>query len=105
MDEDFIRQRITELRIQKNVSEYRMSLDLGHSKSYVQSITSGRALPSMPEFLYICEYFGITPADFFNTDSREILMQQELDNETKNMSKDDLNLLIKLAKKVKYEII
>ena len=100
MDEDFIRQRITELRIQKNVSEYRRSLDLGHSKSYVQSITSGRALPSMPEFLYICEYFGITPADFFNTDSREILMQQELDNETKNMSKDDLNLLIKLAKRL-----
>lgn len=100
MDEDFIRQRITELRIQKNVSEYRMSLDLGHSKSYVQSITSGRALPSMPEFLYICEYFGITPADFFHTDSREILMQQELDNETKNMSKDDLNLLIKLAKRL-----
>lgn len=100
MDEDFIRQRITELRIQKNVSEYRMSLDLGHSKSYVQSITSGRALPSMPEFLYICEYFGITPADFFSTDSREILMQQELDNETKNMSKDDLNLLIKLAKRL-----
>lgn len=100
MDEDFIRQRITELRIQKNVSEYRMSLDLGHSKRYVQSITSGRALPSMPEFLYICEYFGITPADFFNTDSREILMQQELDNETKNMSKDDLNLLIKLAKRL-----
>ena len=100
MDEDFIRQRITELRIQKNVSEYRMSLDLGHSKSYVQSITSGRALPSIPEFLYICEYFGITPADFFNTDSREILMQQELDNETKNMSKDDLNLLIKLAKRL-----
>lgn len=100
MDEDFIRQRITELRIQKNVSEYRMSLDLGHSKSYVQSITSGSALPSMPEFLYICEYFGITPADFFNTDSREILMQQELDNETKNMSKDDLNLLIKLAKRL-----
>lgn len=100
MDEDFIRQRITELRIQKNVSEYRMSLDLGHSKSYVQSITSGRALPSMPEFLYICEYFGITPTDFFNTDSREILMQQELDNETKNMSKDDLNLLIKLAKRL-----
>lgn len=100
MDEDFIRQRITKLRIQKNVSEYRMSLDLGHSKSYVQSITSGRALPSMPEFLYICEYFGITPADFFNTDSREILMQQELDNETKNMSKDDLNLLIKLAKRL-----
>ncbi|MGN0523193.1 MAG: helix-turn-helix domain-containing protein [Eubacterium sp.] len=100
MDENFIRQRITELRIQKNVSEYKMSLDLGHSKSYIQSISSGRALPSIPEFLYICEYFGITPADFFNTDSSEILIQEELKNETKNMKKEDLNLLIQIAKRL-----
>ena len=30
------RERITELRIQKNISEYKMSLDLGHSKSYIR---------------------------------------------------------------------
>lgn len=100
MDEDFIRQRITELRIQKNVSEYRMSLDLGHSKSYIQSISSGRALPSMPEFLYICEYFGITPADFFNTDLNDILMQKELQYEIKNMTKENLDLLIQLARQL-----
>lgn len=100
MDENFIRQRITELRLQKNVSEYRMSLDLGHSKSYIQSISSGRALPSMPEFLYMCEYFGITPADFFNTASNEILMQQSLFNETKDMNREDLELLIGLAKRL-----
>ena len=46
MNEDFIRKRITQLRIQKNVSEYKMSFDLGHSKSYIQSISSGKALPS-----------------------------------------------------------
>lgn len=34
MDEQFIRNRITELRVKKGVSEYRMSMDLGHSKSY-----------------------------------------------------------------------
>ena len=50
MNEKFIRERITELRIQKNISEYKMSLDLGHSKSYIQSISSGKALPSMSEF-------------------------------------------------------
>ena len=55
MNETFIRERITELRIQKNISEYKMSLDLGHSKSYIQSISSGKALPSMSEFLYICD--------------------------------------------------
>lgn len=40
--EEFIRRRITELRIKKNVSEARMSKDMGHSNSYIRSITSGR---------------------------------------------------------------
>ena len=58
MDQQFIRERISNLRVKKNVSEYRMSTDLGHSKNYIQSISSGRSLPSMNEFLYICEYLG-----------------------------------------------
>lgn len=47
----YIRNRITELRIQKDVSEYRMSLDLGQNRNYIQGITSGKALPSMAQFL------------------------------------------------------
>ncbi|MCD7737569.1 MAG: transcriptional regulator, partial [Lachnospiraceae bacterium] len=50
MTEQYIRERITSLRTQKKVSEYKMSQDLGHCKSYVQAISSGRALPSMSEF-------------------------------------------------------
>ena len=73
MNEKFIRERITELRIQKNISEYKMSLDLGHSKSYIQSISSGKALPSMSEFLYICEYLDITPKEFFDVNNTETL--------------------------------
>ena len=55
MNEQFIRDRISILRTKKGISEYKMSLDMGHSKSYIQSISSGKALPSMSEFLYICE--------------------------------------------------
>lgn len=99
MDEEFIRKRITQLRLQKNVSEYRMSIDLGHSRSYIQSISSGRALPSMSEFLYICDYFNITPVDFFDTQSHETLLVQELNDLSKNLSKDDLNILIQLSKR------
>ena len=51
MDEAFVRSRISQLRIKKGVSEYRMSTDLGHSKSYIQSISSGKSLPSFSEFL------------------------------------------------------
>ena len=46
MDESFIAKRITQLRMDRNVSEYQMSLELGHSKSYIQRITSRKAMHS-----------------------------------------------------------
>ena len=64
---DFIRERITQLRMQKNVSEYQMSMELGQNKGYIQGITSGRSLPSMTMFFEICDYFEITPEEFFAT--------------------------------------
>ena len=97
MTNSFIRERITELRIKKGVSEYRMSTDLGHSKSYIQSITSGRALPSLSEFLYICDYLEVTPIDFFDQNVSEPILLRQLINLTKNMSDKDLLALISIA--------
>ena len=57
--------RITELRMQKGVSARDMSLSLGQSESYINKIENRRTLPSMAGFLYICEYFGLTPEEFF----------------------------------------
>ena len=37
--EDFIRSRITELRMARDVSEHRMSLELGKSGSYIPQRT------------------------------------------------------------------
>lgn len=90
MYHDLIRQRITELRLMRNLSEYKLSMDLGHSKGYIQSITSGHSLPSLESFLEICEYFNITPSDFFldipsllhpNTQQILIQLQQLSDSE------------------------
>lgn len=63
--EDFLRTRITELRMNKNVSEHKMSLDLDKSGSYIRGITSGAALPSVRELFKIIDYFEMTPSDFF----------------------------------------
>lgn len=61
--------RITELRTQRGISARDMSLSLGQSESYINKIENKRTLPSMSGFIYICEYLGITPQDFFNVDS------------------------------------
>ena len=100
MELQFIRDRISDLRMKKNISEYRMSTDLGHSKSYMQSISSGRSVPSLGEFLYICEYLGVTPKEFFDEDIVEPQLVQKLYDLTRNMPEADLRVLISTAERL-----
>jgi len=94
MDAKFIRDRITQLRMQKCVSEYKMSYDLGHSRSYIYNISSGKSLPPMAEFLEICEYLGVTPSDFFNDSNENPVLVQSAIEEIKKLDDDDLMLVI-----------
>ena len=100
MDLQFIRERISVLRTKKNVSEYRMSTDLGHSKSYIQSISSGRSMPSISEFLYICEYLGVTPKEFFDTDNAEPQLVAKLSRVAQKLPTDDVEALINMAERL-----
>lgn len=100
MNVSYIRDRITQLRMQKGVSEYKMSLDLGHSKGYIQSISSGKSLPSVSELLYICEYFCIEPKDFFDEDSEPPQELRELQNAAKKLNSKDLKFIIDLTKRL-----
>lgn len=96
MDEEFIRNRITELRLKKGISEYQLSLELGQNRGYIQAISSGRALPSMKQFLNICEYFEITPLQFFDaTENTPQLVRKALDG-IRTLSDDDLIILLGL---------
>lgn len=66
MDIEYVRQKITELRIKRNISEYQLSYDVGHSKNYVHNIVTGYSQPSVKELLYLIEALGVTPRDFFD---------------------------------------
>jgi len=94
MKENFVQERITQLRLQKGVSEYQMSYDLGHSRGYVYNISSGKALPPMKEFFSICDYFGITPQQFFDdADPNPELIQKALTG-MKQLDEDDMLMLL-----------
>lgn len=54
------------MRLAKNVSARDMSLSLGQSESYINRIENGKMFPSMDMFFFICEYFNISPHEFFN---------------------------------------
>jgi len=96
MDIDFVARRITELRMKKDVSECQMSREMGHGRNYIQNITSGRAKPSLTEFMYICEYFGVTPSEFFDEGNKEPVMVQHALEGLKKLDARDLEVLIGL---------
>lgn len=102
MDVEFVRERITQLRLQKDVSEYKMSYDLGHSRGYINNISSGKNLPSMTEFFAICDYFEISPAQFFDAEtanpklSHSVLeLLEQLDEEDLELTRINLKRLLK----------
>ena len=103
MYDSFVRNRITELHMKKGVTEYRMSIDLGHSKSYIQSISSGKALPSFSEFFYICEYLGVTPKEFFDTEIAEPQLLHRLTKLAQNMTSEDLSALCTVAERLSIQ--
>ena len=63
---EYFSERVIKLRMAKNVSARKMSLDIGQSKGYIAQLENKKNLPSMEVFMYICEYLGIAPKDFFD---------------------------------------
>lgn len=94
MDEKFVRDRITQLRLQKGVSEYTMSYELGHSRGYIYNFSSGKALPPLKELFAICDYFGITVSQFFDEKENTPSLTNEVFESVKRLNESDL-LLIK----------
>lgn len=67
MYEDDFPIRLAKLRAKKGVSARDMSLSIGQNPGYINNIETGKALPSMSTFFYICDYLSITPQEFFET--------------------------------------
>ena len=94
MNEQFVRDRITQLRLRKGVSEYKMSYDLGHSRGYVHNISSGKATPPMKEFFAIYEYFELTPQQFFDEGTQNPELIQKAINGMKLLDEKDMLMLL-----------
>jgi len=98
LEKDNFINRLVELRLNKGVSARDMSLSLGQSAGYINNIENGVNYPSMTVFFYICDYFGITPKEFFDSEIRNPQKVQELLSAASKLSNDQLEHLIAIAK-------
>ena len=98
--EEYLRNKITQLRINKGLSEYQLSYELGHSRGYINNISSGKSMPSMSEFFAICNYFNITPSEFFDEKHEHPEYLSKAIKEIQSLSDDDIQLLINIIERI-----
>lgn len=94
--------RLTQFRMNKGVSAREMSLSLGLSVSYINRVENEKAFPSMSRFFDICDYFLITPQEFFNMGEpypAEIAIAVE---EMRHMSKEQLSRMIAFMRDINH---
>lgn len=96
MDELFIKERITQLRINKGVSEEQMSVDLGYDYNYIYDIIEMNSNLSISELIDICKYFEITLSDFFDESIKNPILIRKLLNQIRKMDADEIMLINKL---------
>ena len=98
MYENEFSQRLAKLRTQKGVSARDMSLSIGQNPGYINNIESGKAMPSMACFFYICDYLNISPSEFFDTKSENPEKLKSLINDLKLLDNEQIENISAIVK-------
>ncbi len=100
MEEKQFATRLAQLRTQKGVSARDMSLSLGQNSGYINNIENGKSCPSLAGLFYICDYLGLTPAEFFDTGSGNPAKVQAIAKDLKHMDDRQLDTIAALVKEM-----
>ena len=91
MYENEFQTRLAQLREKKGVSARDMSLSIGQNPGYINNIETGKALPSMSGFFYICEYLQLSLKEFFDTNAKNPEKLNELIKDLKKLDDKQLD--------------
>jgi len=92
--------RLYTLRQRRNQSARDMSLSLGQAPNYISGLEAAKNYPAMKSFLYLCEYLGITPQEFFDYEDADPKQTKELHDEIRKLDGKSREYFLGLIKDV-----
>ena len=98
MEKKDVALRLARLREKKGVSARDMSLSIGQNEGYINNIETGKSNPSLDGILYICDYLGISPAEFFDLDSSNPSKLNAIVTDMKKLSDKQLDTIAALVR-------
>jgi len=96
----FVSERIAKLRQSKGVSARDMSLSIGQNENYINQIENRKTEPSLSGLIYICDYFGITPQEFFDTENPQPARLKDFIEDVKRLNDNQFLHLSKFMKEM-----
>ncbi|MCB5953972.1 helix-turn-helix domain-containing protein [Enterococcus sp. CWB-B31] len=95
---DFLANKLSYFRSRKNVSAREMSLAIGQSDNYINSIENKRVTPSIQMLYIICEYLEISVEEFLReTRSKEFYLK-EINKELSDLESEQLEYILGMLK-------
>ena len=71
---------------------------MGQNAGYINDIESGKSLPSMSGFFYICDFLNISPKDFFDTENNNPEKLNALISDLKKLEDEKLDSIASIVK-------
>ena len=91
--------RITQLRIQKDISEKQMSRDIGRSASYLSAMQKNKSMPSLISLVAICSYLEVSLSEFFDfEDNTYPIRINQIKDELLTLDDEELDIILQLTK-------
>ncbi|MCD8189363.1 MAG: helix-turn-helix domain-containing protein [Clostridiales bacterium] len=100
MNEHDFSVRLMKLREQKGVSAREMSLFLGQNPGYINNIENEKAMPSMKVFFSICDYFDISPHEFFDVETEAPYQTQEIVSNLNRLNQEQRGIISAVIKEM-----
>ncbi|MFI3142236.1 MAG: helix-turn-helix transcriptional regulator [Clostridia bacterium] len=70
---------------------------MGQNEGYINRIESGKTLPSMNAFLFICDYLKVSPSEFFEMENTNPVKVKKLDEKLKKLNDKQLDLIYQIV--------
>lgn len=90
--------RIGYFRNKKNISAYKLGLELGHSKTYFYRVESGEIALTIDTFLEILDILQITTTEFFCPDVAQLDEYKEFFDLLNSFSKEEQKSILTFLK-------
>ena len=92
--------RLQQLRLEKGVTQEKMSIALGFTKNYIYNIEADYAYPTFPHFFAICEYLDVTPAEFLQIEPETTGKEDDLWEIVRGFSNEQMDRVIAFAREI-----